>query len=112
MNGMDWIHLVHNMDEERVLVSVVTNLLIPLTAGNLTSCAYVSLSRRALLHRISYFTTPPKTYNVFAQQLSEKFVIKRRVVFTISLYFSAVIYHFFSVWKIHFLKQFCGGNHW
>jgi hypothetical protein len=48
--GVDWIHLAQYGDHWEVLVIMVTNLWIPLMAGNLTSRATISVSRRTLLH--------------------------------------------------------------
>jgi hypothetical protein len=54
--GVDWINLAQDRDQWRALVKTVMNLQFPWRADNLlTSWAYVSFSRRALLHGIKEF---------------------------------------------------------
>ena len=53
--GMNLTDLAQNRDKSRALVKAVLSLRVPLYAGNfLTSCETVSLSRRTLLHGVSF----------------------------------------------------------
>jgi hypothetical protein len=53
--GMNLIRLAQNRDKLQELVKGVLNLQVPKHAGNfLNSCETVSLSRRTLLHGVSY----------------------------------------------------------
>jgi hypothetical protein len=47
--GMDWIDLVHDRDQCRVLVNTVLNFRVPETVGEFLS----SFSRSAQLHEVS-----------------------------------------------------------
>jgi hypothetical protein len=50
-DGMDWIDLAKDRDQQRSLVSMVMNLWVPLNAGKfLSSCTIGDFSRRAQLH--------------------------------------------------------------
>ena len=52
---MDWIDLAQGRGRWRALVDAVMNLRLPYSVDNfLTSCVPVSLSRRTVLHGVSY----------------------------------------------------------
>jgi len=51
---VDWIHLVQNTDQWRVLVKTVKNLRIPKKVWNfMISWMTISFSRRTLFHKVS-----------------------------------------------------------
>jgi hypothetical protein len=53
-DGMDWIDLVQDTDQERALVNMVMNLRVPQIAEKfLSSCTIGGFSRRAQLHEWS-----------------------------------------------------------
>jgi len=56
--GMDWIYLAQDRDRCRALVNAVMSLRVPSNPGNsVTNWWPVSVSRRAVLHRVVYQTS-------------------------------------------------------
>jgi hypothetical protein len=52
--GFDWIDLVQDRDQLRVVVNTVMNFRVPYNVGKfLSSCASRGFSRRAQLHGVS-----------------------------------------------------------
>jgi hypothetical protein len=52
-DGMHWIDLAQDRDQQRALVNTVMNLWVPQNIGKfLSSCTTGGFSRRAQLHRV------------------------------------------------------------
>jgi hypothetical protein len=51
--GTDWIRMVQDRAQWRVVVNTVMNLQVPVKAGNLTSLVTISLSGRTLRYALT-----------------------------------------------------------